>query len=288
MQLVIITGLSGAGKATAARVMEDLAYSVTDNLPPPLLPELVEKCLNAGDPPPGQRLAVVTDARAGAFFVGLEPALELVRARGVRPVVLFLDASDAVLVQRFKESRRRHPLHDAPGGILGSLSAERALLDSVREQSDKVIDTSELSVAALREMLAQDFGPEMDKNQGLAITIESFGFKYGLPLDADLVFDVRFLINPHYVDELRPLDGRDPRVQSYVSSDSALIPYLDKLYDLLSFSVPRYITEGKSYLTIAIGCTGGRHRSVMISEYLADFLRAQGYRARVQHRDVRR
>ncbi len=288
MQLVIITGLSGAGKATAAKVFEDLAYTVTDNLLPPLLPELVEKCLAAGEQPPGKRLAVVADARAGAFFVGLEPALELVRARGVRPTVLFLDASDPVLVQRFKETRRRHPLYDEHGGILGSLRAERALLNGIRERADRVIDTSDLSVGALREMLTADFAPDRDKNQGLTITVASFGFKYGLPLDADLVFDVRFLVNPHYVDDLRPLDGRDPRVQAYVSSDEALVPYLDRLYDLMAFSVPRYITEGKVYLNVAVGCTGGRHRSVMISEKLAEFLRAQGYRALVQHRDVTR
>jgi UPF0042 nucleotide-binding protein len=288
MQLVLLTGLSGAGKATAAKVFEDLAYTVTDNLLPPLLPELVDKCLGVGDQPPGKRLAVVADARSGAFFVGLEPALELVRARGVRPIILFLDASDAVLVQRFKETRRRHPLYDEHGGILGSLRAERALLDGIRERADRVIDTSDLSVGALREMLTADFALDRDKNQGLTITVASFGFKYGLPLDADLVFDVRFLINPHYVDDLRPLDGRDPRVQAYVSGDDALVPYLDKLYDLMAFSVPRYITEGKAYLTIAIGCTGGRHRSVMVSEKLAEFLRAQGYRALVQHRDVQR
>ena len=288
MQLVILTGLSGAGKATAAKVFEDLAYSVTDNLPPSLLPDLVDRHLAAGEPPPGRRLAVVTDARAGDAFGGLGPALEAVRARGVRPVLLFLDAPDPVLVQRFKETRRRHPLYDGHGDILGSLRAERALLDAVREAADKVIDTGGLSAQALREMLVAEFAADRDKNQGLTITVSSFGFKYGLPLDADLVFDVRFLANPHYVDALRALDGRDPQVQAYVAGDESLVPYLDRLYDLMAFTVPRYIAEGKAYLTVAVGCTGGRHRSVMVSERLAEFLRAQGYRALVQHRDVRR
>jgi UPF0042 nucleotide-binding protein len=288
MQLVIITGLSGAGKATTAKVFEDLGYTVTDNLPPPLLPELVAQCVELGEQSPGERVAVVADARSGAFFVGLEPALEQVRQQGVQPVVLFLDCSDAVLVQRFKETRRRHPLPPTAAGILGSIQAERALLDEIRERADKVIDTSDLSVQTLRELLTGSFSQERDKNQGLVITVTSFGFKYGLPLDADLVFDVRFLNNPYYVPDLRPLDGRDLRVQAYVAEDASLEPYLHILYDLVAFSVPRYITEGKAYLTIAVGCTGGRHRSVMISELLAEFLRAQGYHALVQHRDVQR
>ncbi|MBV9848632.1 MAG: RNase adapter RapZ [Armatimonadetes bacterium] len=286
MQLVIITGMSGAGKASAAKVFEDMAYTVVDNLPPPLLPELVEKCLGVGEQPPGQRLAVVADARAGAFFAGFEPALALVRAYGVRPLILFLDASDAVLVQRFKETRRRHPLFDAHGGILGSLRAERALLEGIKETADKVVDTSELTANELRNLLVADFSSAPDKNQGLAITVTSFGFKFGLPLDADLVFDVRFLVNPHYVDELRPLDGRNQLVEEYVMRDPDSGVFLGKLYDLMDFSIPQYIAEGKAYLTVAIGCTGGRHRSVMVAEKLGHFLRAHGYRALVQHRDV--
>lgn len=286
MQLVIITGMSGAGKASAAKVFEDMAYTVVDNLPPPLLPELVEKCQAAGEQPPGQRLAVVADARAGAFFLGLEPALALVRTQGVRPITLFLDASDAVLVQRFKETRRKHPLFDEHGGILGSLRAERALLEGVKEGADKVVDTSEMSAHDLRNLLVADFSADADKNQGLAITITSFGFKFGLPLDADLVFDVRFLINPHYVDELRPLDGRNQLVEEYVMRDPDTGLFLTKLYDLMGFSMPHYVAEGKAYLTVAIGCTGGRHRSVLVAEKLGHFLRSHGYRVLVQHRDV--
>ncbi len=286
MQLVVITGMSGAGKASAAKVFEDMAYTVVDNLPPVLLPELVEKCLSAGDPPPGQRLAVVIDARSGAFLMGLEPALVLVRAAGVKPAVLFLDASDGVLVQRFKETRRRHPLFEDHGGILGSVIAERALLENIKESADKSVDTSDMSASELRNLLLSEFSPAPDKNQGLIVTVNSFGFKYGLPLDADLVFDVRFLVNPHYVDDLRPFDGRNQIIEEFVMRDPDSGLFLEKLYDLMDWSVPRYVAEGKAYLTVAIGCTGGRHRSVVVSEKLGEHLTRLGYRVLVQHRDV--
>ena len=286
MQLVVITGMSGAGKASAAKVFEDMAYTVTDNLPPILLPELVEKCQVVGDQPPGQRLAVVIDARSGAFLMGLEPALTLVREAGVKPTVLFLDASDTVLVQRFKETRRRHPLFEAHSGILGSIVAERALLEDIKESADKVIDTGDMSVSELRNLLLTEFSLAPDKNQGLVVTINSFGFKYGLPLDADLVFDVRFLVNPHYVDDLRPYDGRNQIIEEFVMRDPDSGLFLEKLYDLMDWSVPRYVAEGKAYLTVAIGCTGGRHRSVVVSEKLGAHLTGLGYRVLVQHRDV--
>lgn len=286
MQLVIITGMSGAGKASAAKVFEDMVYTVVDNLPPVLLPELVDKCLAAGEQPPGQRLAVVIDARAGSFLIGLAPALELVHQAGVKPTVLFLDASDAVLVQRFKETRRRHPLFEDHGGILGSVIAERSLLENIKEDADKVVDTSDMSSSELRNLLLTEFSPAPDKNQGLIVTVNSFGFKYGLPLDADLVFDVRFLVNPHYVDDLRPFDGRNQIIEEFVMRDPDSGLFLEKLYDLMDWSVPRYVAEGKAYLTVAIGCTGGRHRSVVVSEKLSEHLSRLGYRVLVQHRDV--
>ena len=286
MQLVIVTGMSGAGKATTAKVFEDMAYTVVDNLPPILLPELVGKCLTAGEQPPGERLAVVMDARAGSFLMGLEPALALVRQAGVRPVLLFLDASDGVLIQRFKETRRKHPLFEGQGGILGSIRAERTLLEDIKEGSDKVVDTSDMDAPTLRNLLLTEFAPALDKNQGLVVTVNSFGFKYGLPLDADLVFDVRFLINPHYVDDLRPYDGRNQIIEEYVMRDPDSSLFLQKLYDLMDWSIPRYVSEGKAYLTVAIGCTGGRHRSVVVSEKLGHHLQELGYRVLVQHRDV--
>ena len=286
MQLVVITGMSGAGKASAAKVFEDMAYTVVDNLPPVLLPELVEKCVVAEDQPPDQHLAVVIDARSGAFLMGLESALTLVREAGVKPTVLFLDASDGVLVQRFKETRRRHPLFEAHGGILGSIVAERALLEDIKESADKVVDTGGMSASELHNLLLSEFSPTSDKNQGLIVTVNSFGFKYGLPLDADLVFDVRFLVNPYYVDDLRPYDGRNQIIEEFVMRDSDSGLFLDKLYDLMDWSVPRYVAEGKAYLTVAIGCTGGRHRSVVVSEKLGAHLTGLGYRVLVQHRDV--
>ena len=286
MQLVVITGMSGAGKAAAAKIFEDMAYTVVDNLPPVLLPELVEKCLGAGDQPPGNHLAVVIDARSGSFFAGWEPALKIVQERGVLPVTLFFDASDTALVQRFKETRRKHPLYDKHGGILSSLQLERSLLETVKDSADKVIDTTDLTLAQLRHLLTADFSAETDRNGGMTVTLLSFGFKHGLPLDADLVFDVRFLRNPHYVPALKPRDGRDPDVQAFVLADPDSAPFLARLEDLLQWSIPKYIEEGKSYLTVAIGCTGGRHRSVVLTEKLAAFLEGLGYRTLVQHRDI--
>ena len=286
MQLVIITGMSGAGKALAAKAFEDMGYMVVDNLPPMLLPELVTQCLCAGEQPPAQRLAVVIDARAGDFFAALTPALQSINQQNIKATVLFLDASDAVLVQRFKETRRRHPLFEASGGILEGIRAERALLESTKEDADKTIDTTDMTPSQLREALIGEFALSPDKNQGLTVTVTSFGFKYGLPLDADLVFDVRFLINPHYVDSLRPFDGRDVQIENYVMQDADAGVFLDKLYDLMDWSVPQYVEEGKSYLTVAIGCTGGRHRSVLVAEKLGAHLGARGYRVLVQHRDV--
>lgn len=286
MQLIVITGMSGAGKATAAKVFEDMAYTVVDNLPPVLLPELVDKCLGVGNQAPGERLAVVIDARSGAFFHDLLPTLAEVRKSGVQPVLLFLDASDGVLVQRFKETRRKHPLFEDQGGILGSIQAERTLLEDVKEGADKVVDTGDMDAHELRNLLLSEFSLAHDKNQGLIVTVNSFGFKYGLPLDADLVFDVRFLINPHYVDDLRPYDGRNQLVEEYVMRDPDSGLFLQKLYDLIDWSVPRYVAEGKAYLTVAIGCTGGRHRSVVVSEKLGEHLRGLGYQVLVQHRDV--
>jgi UPF0042 nucleotide-binding protein len=286
VQLIILTGMSGAGKALAAKTFEDMAFTVVDNLPPILLPELVGTYQKDDEPSAEARLAVVVDARAAALFSGLAPALMAVRECGVKPTVLFLDATDEVLVQRFKETRRKHPLFDEYGGILGSIRAERTLMEGTKEAADKVIDTTDLDPPQLRGRLLADFAMEPDKNQGLTVTVTSFGFKYGLPLDADLVFDVRFLNNPYYVDELRPFDGRDARVEAFVMADPDTGLFLHKLYDLIDWSIPQYVEEGKAYLTVAIGCTGGRHRSIVVSEKLGQYLRDRGYRVLVQHRDV--
>src|SRR5438552_7333814 len=307
MQFVIITGISGSGKSLALRIFEDLGFFCVDNMPPALIPQLACLCEStsegAAHGPPrqeaeqvsslsaplsnGARVACVTDVRAGVHLAELEPALEQLAQQGVTPHILFLDSSDSVLVNRFKETRRKHPLLVPSGGILGSIAAERELLKELKERADKVIDTSDYNPRVLSSTLSELFGMNGSR-EGLMINVTSFGFKHGLPLDADLVFDVRFLANPHYVRELRWQDGRDEAVRNYVNQDPLTQPFLEKLFDLVGFTLPQYVAEGKAYLTIAIGCTGGRHRSVMVAEELASFLRGKGYEPLVQHRDAKK
>jgi len=283
-RVVVLTGMSGAGKQRAAQIFEDMGWRVVDNLPPRLLPGLVA----AEDGPP---LCVVCDVRAGeaGLLCDFPAALETLRAGDLAFTLLFLDATDAVLVQRFKETRRTHPLFDVCGGILPALACERERLGFAKERADKVIDTSGLAPADLRAELLDLFGGGCRQHRHpLTIIVASFGFKHGTPLDADLVFDVRFLRNPHYEDVLRPFDGRDAAVEAYVMADERTACFLDRLYDLVGWTLPHYVAEGKAYLTIAIGCTGGRHRSIVVAEKLAGFLRERGYPALLQHRDVGR
>ena len=282
MRFVIITGISGSGKSQALRIFEDLGYYCVDNLPPALLPQLAD--LNAGQ----ANVACVVDVRAGSGLDALQPALEELGKRDVRTTILFLESSDPVLVNRFKETRRKHPLLLDAGGILPSIQRERELLTDLKDRADKVIDTSDHTPRSLSSLLTELFREQSGPQAGLVITVVSFGFKHGLPLDADLVFDVRFLANPHYVRELRWQDGQQSQVVEYVRADPLTLPFLEKLFDLVSFSIPPYIQEGKAYLTIAIGCTGGRHRSVMVAEELATHLRSQGYEPLVQHRDIKK
>lgn len=283
---VVLSGMSGAGKHLAARVFEDLGWRVVDNLPPRLLPDL------ARDPHDERALCVVCDVRAGrADLDNLLPVLDALRGGEGIPAaftLLFIDASDPVLVQRFKETRRTHPLfgQNGSGGIAPAITAERDLLQVVKERADKILDTSGMAPADLRAELVALFGEPFQRRHPLTVTIASFGFKHGSPLDADLVFDVRFLRNPHYVDALRPFDGRDARVEKYVMDDERTGCFLDRLYDLVGWSLPHYVSEGKAYLTIAVGCTGGRHRSVVVAEKLAAFVRERGYPVFVQHRDA--
>lgn len=283
MQLVIVTGMSGAGKNLAIRAFEDLGYFCVDNIPPNLLPNLRHECAECGGGNPG--IAAVVDVRSGAAFPGLVEELpELAKGYdGVK--ILFLDATDEVLIQRFKETRRRHPLFDQCGGILDSIATERRMLVDLKEVADKILDTSTLEPNLMKSEIVNYFGTAA-VNAGLIITITSFGFKFGIPLDADLVFDVRFLINPHYVQELRPFDGRDQPVREYVMGDDRSLDFVKKLEELIEFSLPHYEQEGKAYLNIAIGCTGGRHRSVVLANQLGEFLSAKGYRTIVEHRDV--
>lgn len=282
MRFVIITGISGSGKSQALRIFEDLGYYCVDNLPPALLPQLAD--LEEGQ----ANVACVVDVRAGSGLDVLQPALEQLGKREVETTILFLESSDPVLVNRFKETRRKHPLLLDAGGILPSIQRERELLTDLKGRADKVIDTSDHTPRSLSTLLTELFREHAGPQGGLVVTVLSFGFKHGLPLDADLVFDVRFLANPHYVRELRWQDGQQSQVVEYVKGDPLTQPFLEKLFDLVSFSIPPYIQEGKAYLTIAIGCTGGRHRSVMVAEELAAYLRAQGYEPLVQHRDIKK
>src|SRR3954453_2869445 len=263
--LVVITGFSGAGKSTAMQVFEDAGYFCVDNLPPEMILKLVEVLAHPGSKV--ERAAVVSDVRGGELFEALVDVLEDLEASGVAHRVLFLDADGQTLETRYKETRRRHPL--APAGTVPSgIAAERALLDPLKAGAEVVIDTTGLSARGLRRRIADELLPRHVTGR-LAVTFQSFGFKHGPPRDADLVFDVRFLPNPHYVHHLRLLTGHDRRVVDYVGREGKLEEFYERLVPLLEFVLPEYVAEGKAHLTVAIGCTGGRHRSVCIAEELA-------------------
>jgi len=284
--LVIITGMSGAGKSLAVNTFEDLNFYCIDNLPPSLLTSAVDLWKSPANP---QNVAVVVDVRAGQFFDQMLPICKALRddpgGHFLQPVVLFLDAADAELVKRFKETRRKHPLVTEGMGILDAISLERDMLSDLKEHADKIIDTTNLEPEGLRRLIREFFGPTKPQER-LMIAVVSFGFKHGTPLDADLVFDVRFLANPFWIPRLRPLNGTHEEVAQYVLSDPLTEPLLEKLFDLVEFSLPQYIKEGKAYLTIAIGCTGGKHRSVVVANELARFLASSNYVVRVEHRDL--
>jgi RNase adapter protein RapZ len=281
LDITIVTGLSGAGRSEAANVLEDLGFFVIDNLPPALIPKVAE--LARGPGRGSTRYALGVDIRSGALEE-LHAALEELRESGVRTRVLFLEAADDVLVRRYEASRRKHPLADTPR-VSEAIKDERALLEPLREQADVVVDTSKLNVHELRDRLRSLFaaGPSQ---QGLQVSLVSFGFKHGLPLDVDLVFDCRFLPNPHWVEALRPLRGTDARVKRYVMKQPETEAFIEELERLFRLLLPAYVKEGKSYLSIGVGCTGGHHRSVVLAEELAKVLERIGFGARVQHRDV--
>lgn len=285
-QLVIITGMSGAGKSLAVNTFEDLNFYCIDNLPPGLLAETVALWSPPRQP---ENVAVVADARAGQFFGEFVPTCRSLTEKPLasfnRPVVVFLDASDAELVKRFKETRRKHPLVTEERGIVDAIKLEREMLAEVREHADKTIDTTNLLPEHLRRMIRELFGPSQVQER-LMVSVVSFGFKHGVPLDADVVFDVRFLANPFWVPKMRDDNGLEPEVIQYVLSDPLTEPLLEKLFDLVEFSIPQYIREGKAYLTIAIGCTGGKQRSVVVANELARFLASANYVVRVEHRDL--
>ena len=278
--IVLITGLSGAGRSGVADVMEDLGWFVVDNLPTALIGTIVE--LAAKPNSDIERLALV----AGRQHVEVLSKVGELRAAGHDVRVLFLDASTAELVRRYDATRRLHPLAEHAEGLVESIELERATLDPLRGAADLVIDTTDLNVHQLKDRVVRAFDSPRDSR--LQVAVESFGFKHGLPLDADIVMDVRFLPNPHWEDDLRPLTGHDQKVRDYVLETAAGSGFVERFDDLLASLLPQYEAEGRSYLTVAIGCTGGRHRSVAVAEELAERLRGRGIAVRTSHRDVAR
>jgi len=281
MRFVIITGLSGAGKSQAVKYLEDFGFYCIDNLPPTLIPKFAELCHQSQGAL--DKVALVIDIRGGMFFDDLFTSLESLEALGYKYEILFLDASDNALIKRFKETRRNHPL-SGDGSIPKGIALEREKLKELKARANNIIDTTNLRPAQLKDELANIY-IEGNESNNLIISIVSFGFKHGVPLDADLVFDVRFLPNPFYVEELRNFTGNDIKVREYVMNSPVSVEFCNKLNDMISFLIPQYIKEGKNQLVIAIGCTGGMHRSVTIAHVLNDYLKEKGYRVLMNHRD---
>lgn len=283
MRFVIVTGLSGAGKSQAIRSLEDLGYFCVDNLPPTLMGKFAEACYQTDGKI--DKIALVIDIRGGEFFDALFENLKYLGEHNYRYEILFLDANDNVLVKRYKESRRKHPL--APEGrILQGIELERKILDEVKYSATNIIDTSELTPMQLREKISQIYGEDGHLENKLFINVLSFGFKYGIPVDADLVFDVRFLPNPFYIPELKEFSGNDKAIKDYVLSFKETKEFLNKLLDMLEFLIPNYVKEGKRQLIVAIGCTGGRHRSVTIANDIYERLNEKGHKVNIEHRDI--
>ena len=285
MDILIISGLSGAGKSKAASYLEDMGFYIVDNMPAAMILKFAEFC--AGGSGRYDRVALVYDVRTASSFAELFDVLDKLRAMEGACRMLFLEAEPEVIIKRYKETRRRHPLADQTDSLEEAVRRERELMQPVRERADYIIDTSRTSTAQLRGELLRLFGDPEEKG-GMTVSVTSFGFKYGLPLDADLVFDVRFMPNPFYIEELRPRTGLDQAVNDYVFSFQQTQDYLKRLKDLLAFSLPLYAEEGKTSLVIAVGCTGGHHRSVAVTHALAEFISGQGYQVSENHRDMNR
>jgi UPF0042 nucleotide-binding protein len=284
LSFVVITGLSGAGKSYAIKSFEDMGFFCVDNLPTTLIPTFADLIARSGQTI--RRVALGVDVREGEYLPHLLEAIRELRARGHAVEVLFLEASEEFLVRRYHETRRRHPLA-GEGNVLEGIRAERKAMSNLREIADRIVDTSRLTVHELKERLVELYVSPKAR-VGLMTSLVSFGFKHGVPFDADLVFDVRFLPNPHFVPALRALDGRDPQVREFIMKDAESQALLEHLKEFLKFLLPRYEREGKAYLTVAIGCTGGRHRSVTLAEELKRFLDELGYAPSVVHRDLER
>ncbi|HSW35401.1 MAG TPA: RNase adapter RapZ [Candidatus Limnocylindrales bacterium] len=280
MRIILITGLSGAGKSHAMNCFEDMGYYCVDNLPPTLIPKFVSLFVQSEGR--SKKIAMVCDMRGGVFFEDLFETLKELGQCNIDYEILFLTADDEVLIRRFKETRRRHPLGEA--SLPAAIQKERKVLSELRGKADQEIDTTNLKSWELKARIVQLYEPEM-REKNMQILIISFGFKYGLPLDADLVFDVRFLPNPYYVEHLKPLSGEDSRVKEYLWRWEETGKYFDKVKDLIAFTIPFYVKEGKANLVIAIGCTGGKHRSVVLADELARVF-GSSFNLAVEHRDI--
>lgn len=280
-EFIVIAGLSGAGRSHAADYLEDLGWFVIDNLPPSLIPKVSELAQARASGIDQVALVVGT----GPYHQEVMPALAALRSTGARVRILFLDASTDVLVRRYESTRRVHPCIEEGDGLSDAIERERALVEAVKAEADVVVDTTELNVHELKGRIVDLFGEDHPAG-GMRVTVESFGYKHGLPVDVDLVLDCRFLPNPHWIDELRPKTGLDDEVRDYVLSQDATGEFLRRLDGLLDLLLPAYVQEGKSYLTIAMGCTGGRHRSVVVAEELGEALRSRGLEPTVTHRDL--
>ena len=284
MRFIIVTGLSGAGKTEATRSLEDMGYFCVDNLPPKLIPKFAEACVQSQGKI--NKVALVIDIRGGIFFDDLFESLNYLKRQDFKYEILFLDAADEVLVKRFKETRRSHPL--APGSrVITGINEERNRFREVKDRADIIIDTSKYAIRDLREEMNKNYGDVKQPEQQLSVTILSFGFKYGIPVDSDLVFDVRFIPNPFYIPDLKPYSGNDEPVKKYVLDQEETKGFIKRADDMLDFLIPNYKKEGKRQLIISVGCTGGRHRSVAIANALYKKLLERNYNASVEHRDIR-
>ena len=285
MRFLIVTGQSGAGKSRTASILEDLGYYCVDNLPPELIGQFAEICLATTGR--FEKVALVSDVRAGQSFSGLLDAMDALDAKGVEYSVVYVEAATEVIVHRYKETRRSHPLSKYGTPLQDAVIKEKQLLARVRERADYLIDTSALTTAGLRSELIRLFEGD-EPQRAMVVNVQSFGFKYGLPMDADLVFDVRFLPNPYYIAELRQKTGLMPEVRDFVFSYQQTADYMTRVEDLLAFSLPLYFEEGKTELVIAVGCTGGRHRSVAVARAIGEYVAKRGFPTVVNHRDIDR
>ena len=286
MDFFIVTGLSGAGKSRAASVLEDLGFYCVDNMPPELIPTFAEMCIAANSRFP--HVALVTDIRAGVDFSALFAALENIKTLNCNYKILYFEASADVIIQRYKETRRRHPLFTEGTTIEKTIEKEGKILEGIRARADYIIDTSSLTGSMLRERLLNLFSENEIRDLSMIVNVSSFGFKFGIPTDADLVFDVRFLPNPYYQLSLREKTGLDTEVYEYVMKWQQTTDFINHLHNMIKFLLPQYVEEGKTSLNIAIGCTGGRHRSVALTEELSDYISSLGYKAVKMHRDATR